>query len=528
MAEASEEISGPEDARQKAVAEPARERKEFDRVLILIFALMAAYVALFATLGLLKYANFRSSSIDNAIFNQVIWLMSRFKAPVSTIRGLNIFGDHMEPVLILLVPLYWLKFNVPGLIVVQTVALGLGALPIYLLARDKLESRPVAVGVAAAYLVYPALQHLTLGDFHPEALGLAFLLFAFLAIDRRRFGWFYFCCVGAALCKEDMILAVLVLGIVVYFLYDKRAGKIVAISSLACFIAAIAFLIPHFAPAGYQYSGRLGQFGKTPSEALKNMFFHPLRSFNILATRQNLSYVLDLLLPVAFLAVLAPAYLLPALPAFVINIISNFAPQHTIYFQQYTAAIIPFVFIATIFGLRKVRNWADGSFRQARVVGAVTLILLLCVLGTNVYYGPSPISVGWRTILYRSDAHVDSIRKGISLIPKGAPTSAQVYMLAHLSEREKLYMFPQPFADYVDKDYFDAIGEEGRNGVFPGMKQGKAMPRVDYIVLDTRGEVFPLPPDQYEKAVKRIRESGKYATIFDSRGVVVLKRADLR
>ncbi len=527
MAQASEEISGPEDATREAVAEPAHQRKEFDRVLILIFALVAAYVALFATLGLLKYANFRSSNIDNAIFNQVIWLMSRFKAPVSTIRGLNIFGDHMEPVLILLVPLYWLKFNVPGLIVLQTVALGLGALPLYLLARDKLESRPVAVGVAAAYLVYPALQHLTLGDFHPEVLGLAFLLFAFLAIDRRRFGWFYFCCVGAALCKEDMILAVLVLGIIVYFLYDKRAGKIVAIGSLVYFIAAIAFLIPHFAPAGYQYSGRLGQFGKTPSEALKNMVFHPLRSFNILATRQNLRYVLDLLLPVGFLAVLAPAYLLPALPAFVINIISNFAPQHTIYFQ-YTAAIIPFVFIATIFGLRRVRNWADGSFRQARVVGAITLILLLCALGTNVYYGPSPISEGWRTILYKSDAHVNAVRKALSLIPKGAPTSAQVYMLAHLSEREKLYMFPQPFPEYVDRKYFDTLGVELRNVIFPGMKPGKAVPRVDYVALDTGGEEFPLPPEQYRKAVKRLRESGKFTTIFDRRGVVLLKRTDLR
>jgi hypothetical protein len=99
-------------------------------------------------------------------------------------------------------------------------------------------------------------------------------------------------------------------------------------------------------------------------------------------------------------------------------------------------------------------------------------------------------------------------------------------MLAHLSEREKLYMFPQPFADYVDKDYFDALGE-GTNVVFPGMKQGKAMPGVDYVAIDTGGEVFPMPADQYDKAVKRILESGKYATIYNRRGVVILKRADL-
>jgi uncharacterized membrane protein len=525
MTEIDQKESEVESPVEETAGRTPAEPKHFDRVIILVIVLMAAYAALFATLGLLKYANFRSSNIDNAIFGQVIWLMSRFKAPVSTIRGLNIFGDHMEPILIFLTPLYWIKANVPGLITVQAISLSLGALPIYLLARDKLRSRPVAVGVVVAYFLYPALQHLTLGDFHPEALGLAFLLFAFLAADRRRFGWFYFCCVGAALCKEDMILAVLVLGILVYFLYDKRAGKIVAIASLLYFVVAVVFLIPHFAPAGYQYSGRLGQFGKTPTEALKNMFFHPLRTFNILATRQNLRYILDLLLPVAFLAVLAPAYLLPALPAFVINIISNFSPQHSIYFQ-YTAAIIPFVFIATIFGLRRIMNWAQGAEARARVVGAVTVILLLCAVGTNVYYGPSPISESWRTALYTSDAHVKSIRKGVSLIPKGAPTSAQVYMLAHLSEREKLYMFPQPFVDLVDRDYFNALGE-GKNVVFPGMKPGKTTPRVDYIALDTGGEVFPVPSEQYRKAVKRLLASGKYRPIYRKNGVLVLKRADL-
>lgn len=525
MAEACQTEPELESPPEKTITETATEPKRFDRVIILVIVLMAAYAAFFATLGLLKYANFRSSNIDNAIFSQVIWLMSRFKAPVSTIRGLNIFGDHMEPMLLFLNPLYWIKANVPGLITLQSVTLSLGALPIYLLARDKLRSRPLAVGVVVAYFLYPALQHLTLGDFHPEALGLTFLLFAFLAADRRKFGWFYFCCVGAALCKEDMILAVLVLGIVVYFLYDKRAGKIVAIGSLAYFLVAVVLLIPHFATAGYQYSGRLGQFGKTPTEALKNLVFHPIRSFNILATRQNLRYILDLLLPVAFLAVLAPTYLLPALPAFAINIISNFSPQHTIVFQ-YTAAIIPFIFIATIFGLGRIQSWAEGSRRQARVVGAVVAIMLLCVTGANIYYGPSPISEGWRSLLYRSDAHVESIRKGLSLIPKAAPVTAQVYLLAHLSEREKLYMFPQPFVELVDRDYFNALGE-GKNVIFPGMKPGKAAPTVDYIALDTGGKVFPLPIEQYRKVLKRLLAAGKYRIIYRKSGVLILKRADL-
>lgn len=519
----------------EAPVEPeAGPAKQFDRVLILVFLVIAAYAALFTTLCLLRYANFRASNLDTAIFSQAIWLMSRLKAPISTIRGMNLYGDHFAPILVFLVPLYWIRGNVPALLTLQTVALSLGALPLYLLARDKVRSRPVAVAVAGAFLLYPALQYLNLFDFHPEALGLSFLLFAFLAIDRRKFGWFYFCCAGAAFCKEDMVLAVLVLGIIVYFLYDKRAGKIVAIGSFLYFLLAVLVLLPALASAGNQYSGRLGQFGKTPTEALKNMVIHPLRTLSVLATRQNLRYVFDLLLPVAFLCLFAPAFLLPALPAFLINMISDFAPQHTIAFQ-YTAAIIPFVFIAAVFGLRRLKNWAEGGFRAGLVVGAVAVVLVLSVLGTNIYYGPSPLSDGWRTDAYASGAHVDAVREGLILIPKDASVSAQVFLLAHLSKREKLYMFPEPFVDLVDRGYYEKLGLETARIIFPytykrrvkGEDPSKTpVPDVEYVALDRSTSPLPLREDarQYKKLVRRLMTDDAYQTIYEKSGVVILRK----
>ncbi len=513
---------------------PAKEKKEFDRVLILVFIIMAAYAALFTTLCIMRYANFRASNLDTAIFSQVVWKMSRFQAPVSTIRGMNLYGDHFAPILVLLVPLYWVRGNVPALLTVQTAVLALGALPLYLLARDKVGSRPVAVAVAAAYLTYPALQYLNLFDFHPEALGLTFLLFAFLAIERKKYGWFYACCAGAAFCKEDMVLAVLVLGIVVYFLYDRRAGKIVAIGSFVYFLLAVLVLLPAFSPAGYQYSGRLGQFGQTPSEALKNMVLHPLRTFNILATRQNLRYVFDLLLPVAFLCLFAPVFLLPAIPAFLINMVSDFEPQHTIAFQ-YTAAIIPFVFIAVVFGLRRLKTWAEGSPRAGKAVGAVAVIMVLCVVGANIYYGPSPLSGGWRTSAYTSDAHVETIREGLSLIPDDASVSAQVFLLAHLAERNRAYRFPDPFSSLVDRSFVLTLDKEGMRITFPYSfrswvkgepRPGAPVPGVEYVALDRGTSKLPLPEDgrYYRNVVRRLEAGGEYEPVFDRDGVLILKK----
>src|SRR4029450_4605686 len=38
---------------------------------------------------------------------QGVWLLSRFRDPFVTIRGLSLFGDHTSYILVLVAPLYW-------------------------------------------------------------------------------------------------------------------------------------------------------------------------------------------------------------------------------------------------------------------------------------------------------------------------------------------------------------------------------------------------------------------------------------
>ena len=507
------------------LVEGAKGHVRTDRVaIIVLLVLIGIYLAVFLTLTLLRYANFRGSNFDTGIFNQVIWLLARFKGAFSTIRGMNLFGDHFAPILFFLTPLYWLRGNAPALISVQTIALAMGAIPIYFIAKDKLDSRWLPLGIAGAYLLYPALQYVNLFDFHPESIGLVFLLYAFWAIERRKFAWFYVLCLGAAFCKEDMVLAVLVLGVIVYFLYDKRAGLIVAVGSLVYFVVVVVVLIPHFAPAGYQYSSRLGQFGKTPTEAVKNFFLHPGRTFNIIATRMNVRYIFDLLLPVGFLCLLSPVYLLPALPAFAINIISDFQPQHTIGFQ-YTAAIIPFVFIAAIFGLKKFKKWTEGGFRSKFVIGGVVFIVLACAIASGFYFGPSPISAGFHKTAYNSDKHIRAIRNGLALIPPDASVSAQLFMVAQLSSRQKIYMIPEPYRWLVPQLYRE-LQPASRKILFPNtyrMVDGGRSIAPQYAVLDTGSETG-IPKRDYDELALRLQRDAGYVPVYRRDGVLILKK----
>ena len=49
-----------------------------------------------------------TSSFDVGLYDQGIWLLSRFEAPFVTLMGRNLFGDHASFILILLVPFYWI------------------------------------------------------------------------------------------------------------------------------------------------------------------------------------------------------------------------------------------------------------------------------------------------------------------------------------------------------------------------------------------------------------------------------------
>src|SRR5438034_11678389 len=80
-------------------------------------------VAVFA-LAWHRHATFRSGTMDLAVFDQAIWKLAHFRAPQVTTIGWNAFADHLSPVLVLFVPLYWLASTPVWLFAAQAVALG--------------------------------------------------------------------------------------------------------------------------------------------------------------------------------------------------------------------------------------------------------------------------------------------------------------------------------------------------------------------------------------------------------------------
>ena len=147
---------------------------------------MTAYAAGFAALSVARHSAFVTGRFDLGNMVQAVWST----AHGHPLRMTNLHGDqisrlaaHVDPILVLFAPLWWIWPSPNMLLVVQAALIGLGALPIFLLARKHLASARVGVGFALAYLLYPATGWLALNEFHPVALATPLLLFAFWYLD---------------------------------------------------------------------------------------------------------------------------------------------------------------------------------------------------------------------------------------------------------------------------------------------------------------------------------------------------------
>jgi len=460
--------------------------------------LIAAYVATFGTLTWFQHENFGTFGYDMGLYDQGIWLVSRFKDPFVTIRGLNFFAHHVNLITLLFVPAYWLGAGPHFLYLVETVWMALGALPLFLLARDRLESGWLAVAVAGSFLLYPALEWINWWHFHPDALIITPLLFAWWLAGRRRWGWFAVAVAVALACKEDAALAVLMLGLVLAVLGRRRAGLVTAAAGAGWFLVATKVVIPAAGGgAGPFYQELFPGFGDSLGEIVWNLVAHPSRLLGLATLPDRLTYFWQIMAPVAFFPLAAPLVLLISVPQTVINVASGHALTHDIHYH-YSAIVLTGVFLATVEGMAWIGR-GPGTRR------ALVAVLLATSLAANVAWSPSPLGRQYDDGIWaRAEPRHATVRAALRLVPAGAGVSASYNLIPHLTHRTYAYEFPNPWmvANW---------GAHGENPPDPAT--------ADYLVIDER-----LLGDQRPLFDRLLSPQGGYTRVFASDGIVVARR----
>ncbi len=487
----------------------------FDGVLPTVLVVMGAlgYAAFFSFFTIRNHYRLGTAAMDlgledNLIYNAVHWgplfKSSPLGGPTSS-HG----GFHQTYFAYLIAIPYRFAPTPRTLLVIQAFLMGAAAVPLYFFARRKL-SRAVACLIAFLYLIYAPLHGANLYDFHYLPLATVFLWTTLNLVEGRRYWWASFVVLVTLSIREDVSALLVIIGGYLLFTGDRPLpGLVLALVSTAYFIALKMFIMPRFMGGTesfiHQYSGFLPAGEKGYGGVLKTVFANPAFSLGLILEKNKLIYLLQIIIPFAFLPWRRPIGLLCTVPGFLFTLLAtNYPPLIQTSFQ-YTTYWTTFLFLAVVANLSwmKERELAgDASsveFGASRKAWLVALVAAMVV--TSYQFGglfqQHTVRGGfgaYRFDLTQADRdRHERLYQLIREVPPDARIVSSELIVPHVSERPNAYTLR---VGIFDAEYLliwmPPWGDE-RRAVVDAIKGGK------FGVVDERGE-FVLAKRGYSTA----------------------------
>jgi len=483
--------------------------------LTLVF--IGVYTVVFSCFTTYMHYAFKTYAWDLGIFTQALWTTVNLGKPFYYTIELqvntsgNFLGTHFSPILFLIIPIYAIYQSPLTLLVIQSFILALGALPIYRMAKEKLNDTLSGLGIAAAYLLYPALHSVNCFDFHTESFIPVLFLSSFYYFDKGK--WFKGTFFAALMLSTIEFAPIIVAFLAIYLIIKNSLGKkswrdrefikgvlqgiVLIILAISWFF--LAFDIMHSInplkekglPGNWDY------WGSNLSEVFVNILTNPVKALSFMVTPiEKLYYVLALLSPLLMLPVYSLEFLC-ALPWPIAAMLSNYQFYYNFYFQ-YSAFAIGQLFIATIFSIKKIFLSVNQGSQKKLQRKLVTLLILVNVI---LCIAISPIGLPqFSTRKIEITPHANLLHEILKLIPDNASIATQNDIFPHVAQREHAYILTWP------------------------------MPTdVDYILVDLKSCHFivfggAISTESPNEALKKIVNSGNYGLLATADGILLLKK----
>lgn len=179
-----------------------------------VFALWIAYAVFFSRLSITNHHALNTRTTDLGYYDN-IFFQSIHGKPLgcSFIRAGYHGSAHFDPILVLLSPLYLIYPHPELLLVLQSVWLGSGVIPIYLFTKHKLNSELCGVALAFMYVVHPALHGMNMYEFHSLSLLAPLFVWLLYCLETERITAYWLLVVLVLLCREDVPLMLVFVGV---------------------------------------------------------------------------------------------------------------------------------------------------------------------------------------------------------------------------------------------------------------------------------------------------------------------------
>ena len=381
------------------------------RVVVVAAALWAVS---FSFLAIARHDAFESNAFDLGYVTQTLWNTVHGEPFVfTTVDGVpfspegtldvshlrkphSLLAFHVEPILLLVAPLFAIWPDPRLLLILQAIALAAGAVSAAALAGRRLRHPAAPVAFGLAYLLSPSIAAPALSDFHAVSLAPLLIFVALYLIETERPWLGFAAALLATATREDTAILMASLG--AYLLARQvftergltrgvrprldpfdRAGRpglwlllVAGAWALASFGLIVPFfngtismLIRHEPGIGSVFWHRYAWLGPTPLAALVNAVVDPGRWIDWILQPDVLAYLATLLLSGGVAAIGAPGTLAVALPIVLENAFSSFDWMRS-GGAHYSVILVPVLLFAGMEGTRSLGPALDRITSEGR------------------------------------------------------------------------------------------------------------------------------------------------------------------
>ncbi len=399
----------------------------------------------------LAKVNALDAGSDLAGYTQGVWLVKEGYFPEASLfgDGVHILELHWS---FILYPLALIGFIGPvakGLVVTQSIAIGLAVFPLWRLARNVANLRiGAASALCAAYALHPATHRLATDDFHPEALAIPALIALAYFGARKRWFWYWVFVLVALSCRADLGLAVGLWGFVLLGDGERRAGLWTLGVGLMWGLGLLLVVQPLVGEAAV-VGGQYGTYGDSLGEVVLNGVLNPIELLQNLASQPNTILIVGLLAPILFLPLLSLRHLLPAVPLGGLYLIADSGGSGS--FAERNSLFLAFMFIAATYALNRL-----GSMGVSRVFIDARILTTLTAAAALSFIGSSPISFYDSPWTWSERDPVEqAIVDAAAMLAPGDAVRASPSAIGVLAERPWLYPLQTNREPSVQFDAFD-------------------------------------------------------------------------